>query len=133
MITFYSGTPGSAKYNIGSISGKSLDAAREIIFWLKTGRPVIGNMYLNEDVLKKYKGNYYFVDTYAMNPNDFLAFSRKNLKKGKEGQCLIVIDCRKVGIALFTIQPAICNHIFHGYVPPQILSLIQRYINRKLF
>ena len=88
MITFYSGTPGS---------GKSLDAVREIIFWLKTGRPVIGNMYLNEDVIKKYKGNYYFVDTYAMNPRDFLAFSRKNLKKGKEGQCLIVIDeCHRI-------------------------------------
>lgn len=88
MITFYSGTPGS---------GKSLDVAREIIFWLKMGRPVIGNMYLNESMISKYKGKYYFVDTYAMNPRDFIAFSRKNLLKGKEGQCLIVIDeCHRI-------------------------------------
>lgn len=88
MITFYSGTPGS---------GKSLDVAREIIFWLKMGKPVIGNMYLNESMISKYKGKYYFVDTYAMNPRDFIAFSRKNLIKGKEGQCLIVIDeCHRI-------------------------------------
>lgn len=88
MITFYSGTPGS---------GKSLDVAREIIFWLKSGKSVIGNMYLNESMISKYKGKYYFVDTYAMNPRDFIAFAKKNLKKNKEGQCLIVIDeCHRI-------------------------------------
>lgn len=88
MITFYSGTPGS---------GKSLDVAREIIFWLKMGKPVIGNMYLNESMISKYRGKYYFVDTYAMNPRDFIAFARKNLQKNKEGQCLIVIDeCHRI-------------------------------------
>ena len=88
MITFYSGTPGS---------GKSLDVAREIIFWLKMGKPVIGNIYLNKDMIKKYKGKYYFVDTYAMHPREFMAFSRKTLKRNKEGQCLIVIDeCHRI-------------------------------------
>lgn len=88
MVYLYSGTPGS---------GKSLDVAHEIIFWLKMGKPVIGNMYLNNDMLKKYKGTYYFVDTYVMNPHDFTAFSKKTLKKAKEGQCLIVIDeCHRI-------------------------------------
>lgn len=88
MITFYSGTPGS---------GKSLDVAREIIFWLKSGKPVIGNMYLNESMISKYKGKYYFVDTYAMNPRDFIAFAKNKLVKNKEGQCLIVIDeCHRI-------------------------------------
>ncbi len=88
MITFYSGTPGS---------GKSLDVAREIIFWLKAGKPVIGNMNLNEDMIKQYKGHYYFVDTYAMNPRELMAFSKKTLKRSKEGQCLIVIDeCHRI-------------------------------------
>lgn len=88
MVYLYSGTPGS---------GKSLDVAHEIIFWLKTGKPVIGNMYLNEEMIKKYKGTYYFVETYIMTPRDLMAFSKKTLKKGKEGQCLIVIDeCHRI-------------------------------------
>jgi len=88
MVYLYSGTPGS---------GKSLDVAGEIISWLKSGRNVIGNMYLNRDMIAKYKGQYIFVETYLMKPSEFISYAKKYLKKGKESQCLIVIDeCHRI-------------------------------------
>lgn len=88
MISLYTGTPGS---------GKSLDVARITRSRLKYGFNVIGTMYVNKDMVSGYKGRYYFVDIYSMRPADFIEYSRKYLKKGKEGQCLIVIDeCQRI-------------------------------------
>lgn len=83
MISLYTGTPGS---------GKSLDVARIIIRKLKLGINVIGTMYVNQELLKKYKGKYIFVDIYALTPSDLISYARKYHKKGKEGQCWLVFD-----------------------------------------
>lgn len=90
MISLYVGTPGS---------GKSLDVARTIMSRLRNGFNVIGNMHVNKAMLSKkhYKGSYIFVDTYKMNPKELVDYARKYHKKGKEGQCLIVIDeCQQI-------------------------------------
>lgn len=90
MISLYTGTPGS---------GKSLDVARLIMLKLRAGFNVIGNMHVNTEMLKKkrYKGKYIFIDTYKLNPAELVDYARKYHKKGKEGQCLIVIDeCQQI-------------------------------------
>ena len=33
-------------------------------------------------------------------------------------QRLIVMDRRKICVTFLTVQPAVCNHSPHGYVPP---------------
>lgn len=88
MISLYTGTPGS---------GKSLDLARIIMLKLKMGINVIGTMYINKDMVKKYKGKYIFVDIYRLNPQMLIDYARKYHKKGKEGQCWLVIDeCQRI-------------------------------------
>ena len=67
MISLYTGTPGS---------GKSLDLARIIMLKLKMGINVIGTMYINKDMVKKYKGKYIFVDIYRRAWNDFFQVHR---------------------------------------------------------
>lgn len=90
MITFYSGTPGS---------GKSLKAAKEVQFWLKTfKKPVISNCYYNRDyMLQGHQGGklYYVDNNYWTNGKglDFLyKFALKFNETGKEHQALIVWD-----------------------------------------
>ena len=68
MISLYTGTPGS---------GKSLDLARIIMLKLKMGINVIGTMYINKDMVKKYKGKYIFVDIYRLNPQMLIEYARK--------------------------------------------------------
>lgn len=88
MIKTYTGTPGS---------GKSLHMAKNIMSWLKLGRSVIGTVQINRDLVKKYKGTYFFVDIYSLNPKDLIEFARKNCVKGKESQVLLVIDeCQRI-------------------------------------
>lgn len=90
MISLYTGTPGS---------GKSLDVARLVMSRLRHGFNVIGTMYINQDMIKKkkYKGKYIFVDIFALQPKDLIAYARKYHEKGKEGQCLLVIDeCQRI-------------------------------------
>lgn len=88
MLILYSGTPGS---------GKSLDVARDVYIKLRMGRTVIGNMRINPDRLKNCSGRYFYVDTYAMNPQDFIEYARFYHVKGKEGQTTIVIDeCQQI-------------------------------------
>lgn len=83
MVYFYSGTPRS---------GKSLDVARDIIRWLSNGKTVIGTMYINEAMTAAYPGKYIFVDIYQMHPDQFMKYAQLHMKKGKEGQCKIIID-----------------------------------------
>ena len=83
MIVLYTGTPGS---------GKSLDVARQMEAKLLMGHTVIGNMFINQDVLKNRKGKYIFVDTYKLNPKDLAEYAKRYHKKGVEGQTYLIID-----------------------------------------
>lgn len=35
-------------------------------------------------------------------------------------QCLIVIECCKICVVLFAVQPAVCDRIPHSYAPPGV-------------
>jgi zona occludens toxin (predicted ATPase) len=88
MISLYTGTPGS---------GKSLDIARMIYLKLRMGHTVIGNMRIKPEKVKNCRGKYIFVDTYHMNPYDFIRYAERYHKKGKESQTFIVIDeCQQI-------------------------------------
>ena len=49
MILFYSGTPGS---------GKSLHTAEVLYWWIKAGKPAIGNININLDMIGTYMGKF---------------------------------------------------------------------------
>lgn len=89
MIELYSGTPGS---------GKSLRAAYKIIEWLKTGKPVIANFPIDMGYFKKRAkrgkpvGRFYYVPNEQLTSPELRTFSFKHLERGKENQCLVVID-----------------------------------------
>lgn len=85
MIYLYSGTPGS---------GKSMHATADIIKALKQGRPVICNYMLNLKPWRKKikRRNFHYVDNSELTPEFLTQYSIDNLKRGREGQCLIVID-----------------------------------------
>lgn len=85
MIYLYSGTPGS---------GKSMHATKDVIEFLKKGRPVICNYMLNLVPWKKKikRRNFHYVDNSELNPKFLTQFSIDHLKRGVEGQCLLVID-----------------------------------------
>lgn len=88
MISLFTGTPGS---------GKSLDVAEMIYIKLKLGHTVIGNMRVKPEKIKNCKGKYIYVETYHMNPHDFIRYALKYHKHGKEGQTFIVIDeCQQI-------------------------------------
>lgn len=88
MISLFTGTPGS---------GKSLDVARMIYIKLKLGHTVIGNMYVKPEKIAKCKGKYIFVDTYHLQPSEFVEYAKRYHKHGKEGQSYIVIDeCQQI-------------------------------------
>lgn len=82
-VNLYTGTPGS---------GKSLDVARMVGMELRAGRNVIGTMIINPAMVSKYRGKYIYVDIYSLNPGDLIAYARKYHVKGKENQCLLVVD-----------------------------------------
>lgn len=88
MIILYSGTPGS---------GKSLDVARQIMTKAKFGQQFIGNMMINKELLGENQDKYIYVDTYSLNPTDLIAYAKKNHVRGKEHQCILVIDeCQQI-------------------------------------
>lgn len=88
MIVLYSGTPGS---------GKSLDCAKDIYLKLKLGQTVFGNMLIKPEILKNCKGKYIYIDSYLMNPEEFIEYAKRYHKKGKEAQATIVIDeCQQI-------------------------------------
>ena len=129
MIVLYSGTPGS---------GKSLDCAKQIYTKLRVGQTVIGNMIIRPEVLKKCKGKYFYVDTYSMNPEDFVEYADKYHKKGKEGQTTIVIDeCQQIFNAREWTAPHMKEwnkffqlHRHHGY-NIYLISQFDRLIDRQ--
>lgn len=95
-ITLYTGTPGS---------GKSYHAARDIVAWLKRGKPLIANFPINEQAAKaKCKASATYMDNSDLTAERLIAYSVKDLKFGVEHQCLVVIDecqvifnCREFG------------------------------------
>lgn len=85
MIYLYSGTPGS---------GKSLHTASVIYWALKRGDPVIANFTINQDKIKRKKGEFVEKDNFSLTP-DFLinyAMNYFNGNRVKEGKLLLVID-----------------------------------------
>ncbi len=108
MIYLYSGTPGS---------GKSLHASKDIIQKLRRKQSVIANFDINLDVVtqtfrgkiwekiqnifkikkktKKYQrkiGEYVYKDNSQLTVDNLIEYAKKNHKKAREGQTLIVID-----------------------------------------
>lgn len=82
MIELYSGTPGS---------GKSLHVARDIYIMLKhSKRNVIANFPINLDIVKNPKGRFFYAEDLSV--KYLIDFAKKNHKRCKEGQTLLVID-----------------------------------------
>lgn len=80
----YTGTPGS---------GKSCNAARRIITTLRYGHTVICNFPINLDAVKgNHKGNFVYISTFKMRPQDLIKYAKEHFRKGKENQGLLVID-----------------------------------------
>lgn len=86
-IALYTGTPGS---------GKSYHAARDIVAWLKRGKPLIANFPVNPECVLKKLGKGTLEVTYSDNSeltaDSLSAYAYKHNKPGVEGQCLVVID-----------------------------------------
>jgi len=92
LIDLYSGTPGS---------GKSLEVARDIVFWLTTKKKnVVANFAVDTDQFfyskftkkKKETGTFTFVDNEFLTVEYLYAYAKKNHVRGKEGQTLLVVD-----------------------------------------
>lgn len=88
MITLYSGTPGS---------GKSYHVIVLILKILATGRLVVANFPMNFTEKQKKRGyaeRYTYMDNNDITVRSLLMYAIKNgmLNKGKESQCLVVID-----------------------------------------
>lgn len=86
MIYLYSGTPGS---------GKSLNMARHIYWWVKSGQLAITNFPINKDCIpsKKYPLQYY-VPNDNLNPDLLIQVSKIYFRdhKFKEGGIRLYID-----------------------------------------
>lgn len=83
-IWLYTGTPGS---------GKSYHAARDIVARLRCGGGLICNFPVNAQVLKRCRvQQLVYWDNSELTAQRLIAFARKYLKVGVEGQCLVVID-----------------------------------------
>lgn len=145
-IVLYSGTPGS---------GKSLHAAKTIIDWFKSGKPVISNFDLD---IKKYpKAQHTHVDDDDLTPDYLVKFSReyfagRKLTKKDEDTILLVIDeCqlmfnsreyqkkdRKIWIKFFSTHRHLGYHVIliaqmDKMLDKQIRGVIEyEYIHRKL-
>lgn len=130
MIVLYTGTPGS---------GKSLDIARQIQIKLNLGKNVIGNMTIRQELLKKAKGKYFYVDTYELNPFELVEYAEKYHKKGKEHQTIIVIDeCQSLFNSRDWQKPSIRAwnsffqmHRHYGY-DVYLVTQFDRLIDRQL-
>jgi len=88
MIYLYAGTPGS---------GKSYHVAKDICFNLWRGVDIIANFDVNRDMIKKYKGNFFYCDNFDMNPFMLKCYAMRNHKRKEnghiiEGQTLLIID-----------------------------------------
>lgn len=93
MISFYSGTPGS---------GKSLQMAHEVVYWIKNlKRNVLANTLIDRDFIlygnKKRKkkvdgGRFFYLENDKLTPDVLYKYALKYHTMGKEHQSLLVID-----------------------------------------
>lgn len=86
MISLYSGTPGS---------GKSLHMAERIFTYLWLGKPVIGNFFFNDKLVKCRKLDYVYLPNWELTPEKLIDFSLEYQKKHgsiKEGTIKVFID-----------------------------------------
>lgn len=83
MIEIYTGTPGS---------GKSYHIVQKIYKWNRLGFPVISNVRINSDKLKRPE-LYHFIDSLEMSEKAVLMAAQKYLRdKPKEHSILLVLD-----------------------------------------
>lgn len=147
MIYFYSGTPGS---------GKSLHLAERLYWWLRAGKPAIGNFALDLDKIGgKKKKNYTYLRNDQLTPQFLQDYAQKYIKEHggvKEGSILLVIDeCqllfnsrdwsqkgRNEWLAFYTLHRHLGYDVilvaqFDRMIDRQIRSLIEyEYIHRKV-
>lgn len=87
MVILYSGTPGS---------GKSLHMAERIFTYLWIGKPVIGNFYFNDSLVKHRRIDYKYIPNWELTPEVLMDFSLKYQEKSgkhiKEGTIKVFID-----------------------------------------
>ena len=147
MIYFYIGTPGS---------GKSLHLAERLYWWLRAGKPAIGNFALDLDKIggKKEK-DYTYLRNDQLTPQFLQDYAQKYIKEHggvKEGSILLVIDeCqllfnsrdwsqkgRNEWLAFYTLHRHLGYDVilvaqFDRMIDRQIRSLIEyEYIHRKV-
>lgn len=148
MISLFSGTPGS---------GKSLDVASRLYWWVRSGKPCICNFMINLDEIKtrKAKDNFIFRDNSTLTPDFLIKYANEYIEKHgsvKEDSILLVIDeCqlifnardwgqkdRKDWLSFFTLHRHLGYKIilvaqFDRMLDRQIRSLIEyEHIHRKV-
>lgn len=147
MILFYSGTPGS---------GKSLHTAQVLYWWIKSGKPAIGNFDINLDMIPSKKKKLYLYKWNDQLTPDFLIDYAKSYAKEhkgiKEDSILLVIDeCqlmfnardwnakgRSAWLEFFTLHRHLGYRIiliaqFDRMIDRQVRALIEyEYIHRKV-
>lgn len=147
MIVFYSGTPGS---------GKSLHVADNLYWWIRAGRPAIGNFDINVDRIKTgHKKRYTYKYNDDITPDYLIKYAQDYIEetgKVKEDSILLVLDeCqlmfnardwnqkgRADWLKFFTLHRHLGYKIiliaqFDRMIDRQVRSLIEyEYIHRKV-
>lgn len=147
MIIFYSGTPGS---------GKSLHVASNLYWWIRAGRPAIGNFDINLDRIKtRNNKRYTYLRNNEITPDYLMRFAQDYIKetgKVREDSILLVLDecqlmfnardwCqrgRNDWLQFFTLHRHLGYRIiliaqFDRMIDRQVRSLIEyEYIHRKV-
>lgn len=147
MILFLSGTPGS---------GKSLHVAQWLYWWIRAGKPAIGNFGINLDkIYTKNKKDYTYLRNDELTPEFLINYAQDYIKKKgkvKEESILLVIDeCqllfnarawnqrgRAEWLHFFTLHRHLGYRIvlvaqFDRMIDRQVRSLIEyEYVHRKV-
>lgn len=147
MIIFYSGTPGS---------GKSLHVASNLYWWIRAGKPCIGNFDINLDRIKTHHPKRYtYLPNHQITPDYLTQYAKDYINevgKVREDSILLVLDeCqlmfnardwsqrgRNEWLQFFTLHRhlgfrIILIALFDRMIDRQVRSLIEyEYIHRKV-
>lgn len=147
LIILYSGTPGS---------GKSLHVASNLYWWVRSGKPCIGNFDINLDrIHTRNQKNYLYLKNHELTPEALMNYANEFIKKTgkiKEDSILLVIDecqlmfnardwCQKgrnEWLQFFTLHRHLGFRIiliaqFDRMIDRQVRSLIEyEYVHRKV-